>query len=284
MTELTQQEPSLLLRIKERIGSPPEWSNADRCLFASLIVFTLAFAWNLWDFYFLSHHEEIPYIADEYSERFLPIQLVAFTGGWFLIVVASLWARRYAPDTRFLIYVLVQYFAIGFTFVTYIYGTFTSNFGGSVLLGGAVVGFLLFDKGPMLGAIASAVTVLVGTTIASQAGLMPYAPFMAGAPYENGHLSGLWMASYGAMNYTVFFVAMGIVYFIFYRWREQEEQLERANELISRYVAAQVSERILAGDYDAVNNNARRTLKDLFSDVTLLAQLSARASQLQERS
>lgn len=125
------------------MGSPLEWSNADRCLFASLIVFTLVLPWNLWNFYFLSHFEEIPYIANEYSKRFMPVQIVVFVGGWFLIVLASLWARRHALDIRFLIYVLVQYYAIGMAFSTYIYGTFTSLFGGSVLLGGAAVGFLL---------------------------------------------------------------------------------------------------------------------------------------------
>jgi class 3 adenylate cyclase len=45
------------------------------------------------------------------------------------------------------------------------------------------------------------------------------------------------------------------------------EQISRAHELISRYVAAQVSQRILSGDYEAVTRPARRRLTVFFSDI-----------------
>jgi adenylate cyclase len=58
------------------------------------------------------------------------------------------------------------------------------------------------------------------------------------------------------------------------RWHHHEDQLvqttdqlARANDLISRYVAAQVAEQIRLGNYDAVDRQDRRRLTLFFSDI-----------------
>ncbi|MCK6557281.1 hypothetical protein L6Q96_22300 [Candidatus Binatia bacterium] len=54
-------------------------------------------------------------------------------------------------------------------------------------------------------------------------------------------------------------------YFVVDRWRDREvqlaqtsDQLARATDLISRYVATQVAQQILAGNYGAVDRHERR--------------------------
>ena len=266
MAEPTQQEPSPLRRIAKRIGSPLEWSNADRCLVASTLTLSIVTPYFGWLFYVLEHPATATYLDHHFLETKLAILFVLFVGGWLAIVVASLWSRRRAPDTRLLVYVLAQFYVGTMFYAVYSFGIYTSPHI-ITILGGFFVGFLLFDKGPMLGALASLAVLYVGATVVEQAGLIPYAPMMAGSPYEEGHLAPSWLASYGAINTVTLALLLGLVYFIFYRWRDQEEQLSRANELISRYVAAQVSERILSGEFDSVNKHARKKLTVFFSDI-----------------
>jgi class 3 adenylate cyclase len=65
-----------------------------------------------------------------------------------------------------------------------------------------------------------------------------------------------------------------LIYFVVDRWRDREvqlaqtsDQLARATDLISRYVATQVSQQILAGNYGAVDRHDRRKLTLFFSDI-----------------
>ena len=266
MTEAIQGGPSLFQYMKERIGNPIDWTNADRCLVASTLTLFIVTPYFGWLFYVLKHPAKAPYLDYHFLEIILPIAFILFVGGWLAIVVASLWSRRRAPDTRLLVNVLAQFYVGTMFYAVYLWGMYTSP-QIIVILGGFFVGFLLFDKGPMLGALASLAVLYVGATVVEQAGLIPYAPMMAGSPYEEGHLAPSWLASYGAINTVTLALLLGLVYFIFYRWRDQEEQLSRANELISRYVAAQVIERIFKGDYDSVNKHARRKLTVFFSDI-----------------
>lgn len=199
MTEATQEVRSFFQRIKKRIGSPVDWTNADRCLVASTMTLSIVTPFSGWLIYILEHPAKATYLDYHFLEIILPINFVLFEGGWLAIVVASLWSRRRAPDTRLLVYVLVQFYAITITYAFYMFGMYTSNQIITVM-GGFSVGFLLFDKGPMLGALATLAVIYVGATAAEQAGLIPYAPLMAEAPYKEGRLSPSWLVSYGALS------------------------------------------------------------------------------------
>src|SRR5262249_31273155 len=63
-------------------------------------------------------------------------------------------------------------------------------------------------------------------------------------------------------------------YYLVERWRDSEsrlarttEQLAQANDLISRYVAAQVAEHILLGHHDVLERHDRRKITLFFSDI-----------------
>ncbi len=202
---------------------------------------------------------------------------------WVGILLAALVLRRRAPENRLIVHVLAQLYAIGFSLTSYCLGHHTSGYMASVIMGGVIVGFTFFDRTPVLLATGSILVIVIGTSVAEQAGLIPYAPLLTGAPFAAGHLMTSWMNSYAALTLVVVIVVAGLVYHISYRLRDSEdeltragEQLARANELISRYVAAQVAEQIMAGNYAAVNQHARRRLTIFFSDIVGFTEIADR--------
>jgi class 3 adenylate cyclase len=67
---------------------------------------------------------------------------------------------------------------------------------------------------------------------------------------------------------------LGWIYYLMDRWHDREdrrartsEQLGRANDVISRYVASQLAQQIRAGNYEAVDRHDRRRLTLFFSDI-----------------
>jgi len=75
-----------------------------------------------------------------------------------------------------------------------------------------------------------------------------------------------------AMTAAVFGIVLTA--FVASRWRTREEQLAetsdqlaRANDLVSRYVAQQVAEQIRLGNYDTIDRQLRRRLTLFFSDI-----------------
>ncbi len=273
MTEANQKEQSFLHRMEKWIGGIVDWSNAEKCVLASALTLSIATPFMAWLYFRLQHPDTAPYLDHSFLAKVLPFLIPVYVGGWLTMLLVSLWARRRAPDSQLLVHAIIQFYFVTITYSVYVFGMYTTN---QILMvvGGFCVGCLLFEKGPMRGGLASLVVMYAGATFAEQAGLIPYAPFMAQEPYAGGRLELSWLASYGALSTWTLALVISLVYLIFYRWREREkqlaiatDQLSRANELISRYVAAQVSERILSGDYEAVNKHNRLKLTVFFSDI-----------------
>ncbi len=262
--------------LRERFDRLLEWSLADKCLVVAVLVFALGTSYLFWEIFILRHPGLVPYFNHPYARRSLPVHVFLYEGGWLSIIAASLWCRKHAPQSRWLVHAVCQAYCIGFAFISYELGHYTTGYLGAVLMGGAAVGFLLFEPRPVLGALASAVAVLAVTTVAEQAGLIPYGPLFTGAPFEHGRLSFWWLASIGGMNSAIVLVILALVYHIFYRWRDREAQLARAMDIIRRYVPAQLAERILAGDYASLEKRQRRRLTIFFSDIRGFTEIADR--------
>src|SRR6185295_13904996 len=111
---------------------------------------------------------------------------------------------------------------------SYWIGHHTAGYLGSVVMGGVIVGFTFFDRGPVLLAVATILLIVVGSTVAEQVGWIPYAPLLAAAPYVGGHLMTSWLTSFAALTLIVITVVAGLVYHISYRLRDSEDALVRA--------------------------------------------------------
>jgi len=268
---------------KQRIGSPITWSNADRCLLAGLIVWPFCVLMIGNEYYYVQNPGIASWFNADYGRRMLPFHTVAFIGGWLGIILASLWARRRSPGTRMLPRFLIRFYAIGFGIVCYQLGPYTNPYLGVVLLGGLSAGCLLFDREDTRWAILAFLFVILASTVLEQLGVIPYAPLVASYPVEGGRLSLFYLGGFGASLLLIFGVICIMVYTIFYRWRDREaelaqlsDQLARANDLVSRYVAAQVAESIRTGNLDAIDRPARRRLTIFFSDIKNFTQTTDR--------
>jgi class 3 adenylate cyclase len=275
VTQGRQPAPSLVARLLARVGNPRQWSLADRCLLASLIslFFSICFIFVM-SFVLLPNLGIAPWFNRAAFQSQLKWHLLIFIGGWSSITVAALLARWRAPNNRLLVHAVCQLFGIGFAYTAYDFGTATSALTPLVLLAGAFVGYALFDKLPPTLGVASFFAVSIAATIAAQLEWIPYAPFFIDAPFKNGRLDGSWLTTLGGLSFGIFVYVVGLLYFIIDRWHDSEtklaqtsEQLARANDLISRYVAQQVAEQIQLGNYDAIDRQYRRRLTLFFSDI-----------------
>jgi class 3 adenylate cyclase len=213
-----------------------------------------------------------------YVERsFLPFVLrvdTALIAGWLAVVAAAVVVRWRRSSGRLLAHVTGQFLAVQAVFASYVAGHHTSPLMGILLLAAATFGLLMFEPSYALWSIATFVLGVVATTAAEQLGWIPYAPALAAAPFADRHLAGSWLVGAGAINFMGLLATLAVVYFTIARGHERErelvrtgDQLARAMELISRYVAAQVAEQIRLGNYGAVERHERRKLTIFFSDI-----------------
>jgi len=271
----TIAETSLLGRLFARIGNPVTWCMADRCLLATVIIVVFSTSFLALEYFVLLPNAEIaPYFNRPHFERRLPWELTVFIGGWVSLMLAALVCRRYAPDTRVLVHCVSQLFGFGFGYVAYLFGTATSPLTPLFFVAGGVFGYVLFGKLPVALGGASFLLVTVATTTASQAGWIPYSPAFTTAPFTEGRLYTSWLTTLGGATLVLTLVVYGVLYFIIDRWHDREQrlaqasdQLARANDLISRYVAQQVAEQIRLGNFDAIDRQYRRRLTLFFSDI-----------------
>ena len=261
------------LSIQQRIGRLLEWSVVDRCLLVAAIALPLVVSYAVAARFVLSHPDMFPW-ADVASIEFATRVQGGLIASWIGLILVGLALRRRRPDSRWLAHVTLQLYFVGTLIISSFLGLHANNLVPFILLAGAAVGSMLFDRAPVLLGMASFVSMAVAMTAAEQAGWIREAPALRLAPLQNGHLSGSWLATAGAMNAFALLLLAALICFIIDRWRERELQLEqtsdqltKANDLISRYVATQVAEQIRAGNYGAVDRHERRKLTLFFSDI-----------------
>jgi class 3 adenylate cyclase len=153
-------------------------------------------------------------------------------------------------------------------------GTFTAPYVPALGLLGFAVGMIFFDRGQVLHGVASFMGVMAVGTVADQLGVVPYAPLLREAPFAGGRLHPSWLAGMGVFGFTITLFGLALIYFIVLQWRDREEklaaaseQLGRVNDLVSRFIAAQVAEEIRSGNFSSVERHDRRRLTIMFSDI-----------------
>ena len=261
------------LSMRERIGRLLEWSAVDRCILIATIVLTVVTWYALVVRFVRLHPETFPW-ADPASLEIAAKVLGTLIAAWLAVIVVGIALRRRRPDSPWLVYVMGELYFVGALIIASFLGLHTNNLIPLILLTGAAVGSMLFDRRPVLVCMTSFVLVMVAMTVAEQAGLIRYAPALRLAPLQNGHLDRSWLLTMGAPCLVALVALAALIFFIVDRWRERELQLEetsdqltRANDLISRYVATQVAQQIRAGNYGAVDRHDRRKLTMFFSDI-----------------
>src|SRR5581483_11653320 len=258
MAQTKARGPERWLRgLLARAGNPLNWSPADKSLVAALLLVPFV-AWYAVVYWLVLRHPDLaPYLDQEVLHRAFRWQVV-FVGAWLAIVFSALFLRRWAPTSRLIVHAEIQLYSVTALLGSYVLGHYTSLYTGVAVVGGYTVAFVLFDRRATLPGLASFLVGLLGMTLAEQAGLIPYAPLLRGEPYAHGHLSGWWLAGPGAVAFVGLLAVVALFYYVVERWRQREDELARANDIISRYVASQLAEHIRLGNYGAIDRHERR--------------------------
>lgn len=251
--------------------------SADKVWMTSLLVLVLTGIIWIYVLFYFYNRQHFPYV----NHAVMPVLAWANAGlyacwiGLFLCGLACRAHPRGEQIARRLIYLLVQLYGLGFSVTTYLWGHFTSDQAGAVLLGGVIVGAMLFDRRPVVFAIITSGLTLLGLIVASQIGLIPYAPMFSDSPVSGSVLHGTW-AAFGLLVYLIMVVVGWVVFVFLHRLRDRELALSRAGQIISRYVPVQVATAIMSGRDETVNRHVRRRLTLFFSDLVGFTEIAER--------
>jgi len=154
-----------------------------------------------------------------------------------------------------------------------------------VALAGWTFGLAMFPRRDVLFGAAALLVIIGGTTLADQAGWIPYGPLLTSAPFESGRLSGWFLVTIGGISGILLLVVILLIDFIIESGKRRKEkivemadQLAQANEIISQYVAEQLAQKIRAGEHEETSIPSRRRLTLVFSDI---AEFSVTADELE---
>lgn len=254
--------------------NPREWCTADRVL----LVTASAFPNMVWyagvGYYVLSHPEVAPYVDRAFMREVLRFHVQVFLPAWLLLGAVALYMRRRRPEGQGIVYVLSALWFGWFGVCSYFLGSHTSMYTSFVVVGGTGFGLILFQRTPVILGTLLFLTIVTVTTGAEQIGWLPYAPIFSEAPFKNHRIDPTWLFTIGAVDLASVLAILALTDYAVARWKRDERQLAqtsaqlaRANEIISRYVARQVAQRVLAGNYEGIEKHERRRLTLFFSDI-----------------
>jgi len=260
----------------ESLRKPWLLSDADKCQFASILVLLQAAPFLGFALLFRARPALVPYMNQAALGQTLWI--LAAINVAFLTTFGLGFAARSRPRlAKALPYLFCQLFALGFVSIAYEVGPYTSDIIGGVLLTGAIVGLLLFDRIAVVLAMANGLLAIFVATILSQAGVIDYAPLLASSPISGHHLANTWLASLGGVMLAIEVIACAILYHFLYRLRDREAELAHVRQQISRYVPAQIVQMIADGRESIVHQHARRKLTLFFSDLVGFTEIAERS-------
>lgn len=231
-------------------------------------------------------------------------RLARLFGMWvvvcFLIFVVSLVVARRGREGRWTVYLLI------FGYGAFVVAT-VAQFGIASSPWLAVIPLVIlamaifFDLRAGRASLLYGCVLLLAMSALELYGKVPLAPVILQRTLEASLAPGWYIGSYIVVFSVLLYVFFLVQLAVWARDNQQKRleaahqllsqtstELARANEMISRYVASQVAEKIRSGQYDEVSRHDRRKLTLFFSDIkdfTMLAErlepedLSARLNE-----
>jgi class 3 adenylate cyclase len=264
MVSMLSRLRSLVLRLAGSQVPRP----ADGVVVLAVLAIAVITAYGASQYSGMTQSDAIPVLNSDMLRWSFGIRTQVILPTWIAVLVAALLARRRWPDSRILAHGAIQLLFIELAFHSYEVGHYTDLIGLGGLFGGIVLGWWLFEIPLVRAGVVTFIAVVFATTVAEQRGMIPYAPLLDRSPFEAGHLAGEWLFPGPAL---LSFSLLAAVAFLFLagmqRLRVAQQQLERSNRLIRRYVPAQLAEKILAGEHTGTGHPERRKVTLFFSDV-----------------
>lgn len=263
-------------------ASSLKWPLMKKVLFveAVMLPFLVFFIFRL--LYIVDHPEAEPYmnrdaLLDAYQVCLFYIPVV------FCLLATGFLLQKKNIHSPFYLHLINQSWWLFAAWAGYMIGMVTGPFWLVFIVLGAIC-LSLFGRSIAFAGIFSCFSILIGTTVMERMGIIDYAPFYDSLPRdESGRLSNEWVISsmtWPILACLIFFWSFSELLIRLQKQSDEilrtSEQLTRANDLITRYVAAQVSERILAGNTDDIDKHCRKKLTVFFSDIKGFTTISER--------
>jgi diguanylate cyclase (GGDEF)-like protein len=207
---------------------PLEWSPVDRCLLVGAITVPFLIAYWAMGESVLAHPEREPFFDFRALLVFQRL-LGGYVLGWLALMGAELATRRHARDprsiqSRVFVHATIQLYAIGNTAGAMSFGAVTSPHA-FILLGGAAVALVLFDRRAVGFGLLSALVVVAIATWLTSTGRMHYAPILAGPPYVDGEISTTWVLQMTVVEVCVATALLSLFAYLVRRLRDREARL-----------------------------------------------------------
>lgn len=222
-SSLVQRRRSRLRRVFLE-WNPLEWGVVDRCRLVALIMLPFSCGYWLLDEVVLVR----PSIAPYYDFALLAVfqrLLVVYIVAWLVLLALVPWLRRRAPrGERTLVWTTIQLYSLGNAVATVGGGVVTTPHV-MVLVGGVAVAFFLFEPRAVVAGMVTALLVLAGSVAGMLAGVIPYAPLLARAPYVDGHVSGWWLFAMSVISVAAGLALVTLFVYLTARLRDREARL-----------------------------------------------------------
>ncbi len=270
----------LLLRNNREKRNPMEWNLVDRCLLmialfcfvggASNIVMGTAVA-----LYF----EQLPWIDWDFARVYY--QITRSSGIiWLLLLVLGFCLRKRFPESRVFAHLSIQYSAFHVSFICYTFGPVTHP--GPFLLGMALgtLNFLLFELKLALPWMVTFTFITVGLSIATWAGMIPYAPLFMSSPFTGGKIEPFYFVGNTLLVMMVFLLMLVLMAYIFARWRDRESKVSEMTVLLKkmfgRYLSTEVMNSMIENPLALEMGGERRSVTIMMTDLRGFTALSER--------
>jgi diguanylate cyclase (GGDEF)-like protein len=204
--------------ISELLGNLQALSVADRSLFAGFVMMPAILLFAA----LVNAGSGWPYLergASSETRKLLGSVSLMLAVPWLGLLVAGLWSRRQAPDSRVLMHVTVHLYSITAALYTCVTGPFDAP-GWTLFLGGAIVGYLLFPRVVVNAGVVSFFLVVVGGAFAITRG--PWTVLDAEAMGLD--TSSILRQGLLSMFYSAF--TLWVCGTLIDRWRDREAHLE----------------------------------------------------------
>ena len=206
---------------------PLERSVTDRCMLVAWLMLPFSAGYWLLDEVVLLRPDIAPYYDFAFLASFQHV-LAGFVLAWVALLALGPWFRKRAPrGERALVWVTIQLYSIGNAVAAVCAGPVTTPHV-IVLVGGVAVGFFLFEPRDVVSGMVAAFLVIAASIVGMLEGWMPYAPLLARAPYEGGHVSTWWIALTGVVTAAAGLALVTLFAYLTARLRDRERRLNEA--------------------------------------------------------
>ncbi len=211
--------------ISRRIGSPSGWSGVARAMVLLLLAVPyLAVSWaeTTW---FLHNPAQAPYFDIEVLRTYQLVVLGMLVVGILLLLMgASLRAR--APSSRAYQLVVVVFCSLLPLVAGHFFGLHVSGLLVGVLAM-SVLSLVLLPGYVALTGIVTWLSVALVHAVLEQMGVIPHAPLLAEAPFDQDGLHPSWMWGMGVFLGSMTVVVIGVVGFVVHKERKLARRLRR---------------------------------------------------------